>query len=47
LEDEIDKTYIEILAGQDNLQNFISLITQWKVAGSRQAECREEGRVNA
>ena len=47
LEDEIDQTYVEILAGQDNLQDFISLIAQWKVAGSRQSECLEEGRVNA
>jgi len=47
LEDEIDQTYVKILAGQDNLQDFISLIAQWKVAGSQQSECREEGGVNA
>lgn len=35
LEAAIDETYIAVIAGQGNIQDFISLIAQWKVVGTR------------
>ena len=41
VEAAIDATYIAVIAGQGNIQDFISLIAQWKVAGTQAAVSHE------
>jgi len=44
LEAAMDATYVKVIVGQSNLQDFISLVSQWKIAGIR-ATC--QGRADA